>query len=94
MRFTTAGQTTDLHAALVHRRLAGRSPEAIRTHWAEVDGVRWPAKQVLALATGILRTSFISHTAMRVLRRLGFTTSPLPKELALKATADVFRPGQ
>ena len=80
MRFTIDGQQVDLDAAAVRRDLTGRSPEAIRTHWVEIDGVRWPPKQVLALATGIPRTSFISHTAIRDLRRLGFRTSQMPKE--------------
>ena len=81
MRFTIAGEQVELDAARVRRQLVGRSPEAIRTHWVEIDGRRWPPKQVLALATGIPRTSFISHTAIRDLRRLGFRTSQMPQEL-------------
>lgn len=92
MRFTIDGLQVDLDVASVRRQLTGRSPESIRTHWVEIDGVRWPPKQVLALATGIPRTSFISHTAIRDLRRLGFATSLMPKEIALKATG-VTQPG-
>lgn len=89
MRVTIAGEQVELDAARVRRQLTGRSPEAIRTHWVEIDGVRWPPKQVLALATGIPRTSFISHAAIRGLRRLGFTTSQLPNEITIRAAADV-----
>lgn len=93
MTFTIAGELVELDAARVRRQVVGRSPEAIRTHWVEIDGVRWPPKQVFGLATGIPRTSFISHAAIRVLRRLGLTTSQLPKEITIRTAADVPRAG-
>ncbi len=84
MRVTIDGEQVELDAARGRRELAGRSPEVIRKHWVEIDGVRWPVKQILSLAAGISRPSFISHTAVRHLRRLGFTSSQLPREIHIK----------
>ncbi|WP_328645246.1 hypothetical protein OHS58_34380 [Amycolatopsis sp. NBC_00348] len=47
---------------------------------------QWPPKQIFERASGIARTEFISHFAIRQLRRLGFPTSPLPQEAGVRAT--------
>jgi hypothetical protein len=75
MTWTIAGHMVQLDALGVEQRAAGHIPEAIHQHWVEVGGMRWPPKQVLELATGISRSEFISHTALRILRDLGFSTS-------------------
>lgn len=64
------GREYQLSPALVRARLAGQTPGDIRQYWVEIDGVRWPVKQVLRLATG--STEFQSQTAQRHLRNLGF----------------------
>ncbi len=38
----------------------------------QIDGVKWPVKQVLAVATGLKRTSFQSQNSRRLLGNLGF----------------------
>jgi len=62
-------------AGTVRAALRGLSPDDVREHWVDVDGVHWPPKQVFALTTGLERTEFTSHIALRQLRRLGFPTS-------------------
>ena len=47
-------------------------PEPIREWAVEIEGVRFPVKQVRARATGEPRRDFNSHQARDVLRRLGF----------------------
>lgn len=79
MRFVVAGEQFDLEAADVVHGLAGRRPEAIQTHWVYVEGTRWPPKQVLEVVTGVDRSRFISHAALRALQGLGFTTSDIPR---------------
>jgi hypothetical protein len=64
-----------LDAATVRSALHGHAPDAVRTHWVDVDGVRWPAQQVLALAADLDRRRAVSRTAHRTLRQLGFDTS-------------------
>ena len=73
MQFTLAGQSFELTADIVRRKLAGRVPESIQEYWVEVDGVRWPVKQVMALATGLDRRRFQSQNSRRLLERIGFS---------------------
>lgn len=70
--FMLAGRQLTLSADDVRTSLAGHHPESIRQYWAEIDHVRWPVKQVIALATGIPRTDFQSQNGRRLLARLGF----------------------
>ena len=71
--FTLAGRSFDLTANDVRRRLQQHYPESVDQYWVDVDGVRWPVKQVMALATGLARTSFQSQNSRRLLAKLGFT---------------------
>lgn len=75
MEFTLDGVGYRIDASEVRTALRGGTPEDVREHWVEVDGVRWPPKQALALATGIQRGDFTSHIALRQFQRLGFATS-------------------
>jgi hypothetical protein len=54
--------------------------EPIREHWVSIADQLWPPKQIFERASGIARTEFISHFAIRQLRRLGFQTSVIPGE--------------
>jgi hypothetical protein len=74
--FVIDGIRRELDIEIIRRAVHGHAPERVRTHWVDVDGVRWPPKQVLALATGLDRDGFTSHRALGVLGRLGLTTSP------------------
>ncbi|MFI6028080.1 hypothetical protein [Amycolatopsis magusensis] len=75
VRFVLSGQDFALSADVVTERLRHRRPEEIRTHWVEVEGVRFPVKQALEAALGINRTEFTSHAALLQFRRLGLVTS-------------------
>ncbi|OZB77850.1 MAG: hypothetical protein B7X41_20555 [Microbacterium sp. 14-71-5] len=72
MRITLDGESFDLPPELVRTRLAGHDPEGITEYWVEIDGRRWPVKQVVALATGARRGRFQSQDARRWLRNLQF----------------------
>ncbi|MGY1915859.1 DUF6884 domain-containing protein [Blastococcus sp. SYSU DS0973] len=76
MEFVQEGARYSLDAEAVRAALRGAAPDEVRTHWVDVEGTRWPPKQVLALATGMERSAFTSHRALDVLGRLGFPTSP------------------
>ena len=55
-------------------RLDGHVPENVRDYWVDVDGTRWPVKQVISLAPGVTnRQRFQSQSSQRWLRNLGFT---------------------
>lgn len=72
IEFTLGGERFELTPELVRTRLSQHVPEEVREYWVEVDGVRWPVKQVIALATGAKRTRFQSHDSRRWLANLGF----------------------
>ena len=72
MRFTLDGEPFELTPELVRSRLVGHTPEDVREYWVEIDGVRWPVKQVISVATGVGRQRFQSQAARRWLRNLGF----------------------
>jgi hypothetical protein len=81
-------------AEAVRSALRAGAPDDVRQHWVDVDGVRWPPKQALSLATGIDRREFTSHLALRQLQRLGFPTSswgtsPGPRPRTLQADGRV-----
>ncbi|MET7305264.1 hypothetical protein [Embleya sp. NPDC005575] len=82
MDFVLNGRTLSLDAATVKARTAVVSPDPIRTHWVEIDGCRWPPKQALRIAASVDGEPFISHFALRVFQRLGFTTSAIPRTTA------------
>ncbi len=79
--FVLNGEQHSLSRAEVLTAAARGGPEPIRTHWVSVGDQRWPPRQLFERALGVSRTEFISHYAIRQLRRLGFSTSPLPQEL-------------
>ena len=51
------------------------TPEPIREHWVDVNGVHYPPKQAYQLVSGLPRSAFTSHRAIRELRKLGFSTT-------------------
>jgi hypothetical protein len=74
MRFTLDGEAFDLTPDLVRAHLMGHDPEPVRDYWVEIDGTRWPVKQVISLATGVTnRQRFQSQSSRRWLHNLGFT---------------------
>jgi hypothetical protein len=73
MEFTLAGERFELTPELVRTRLRDHLPEDIREYWVDIDGVRWPAKQVISIATGVTnRQRFQSQDSRHWLRNLGF----------------------
>jgi hypothetical protein len=83
--FVLNGEQHRLSRAQVLSAAARGGPEPIRTHWVSVGDERWPPGQLFERALGVSRAEFISHTAIRHLRRLGFPTSPLPQEIDVPA---------
>jgi hypothetical protein len=78
VEFRLNGQMLQLDAGSVTIAATRTDREDIREHWVDVRGRRWPPKQLFAAATGIPRSEFTSHIALRLLQRVGFTTSDIP----------------
>jgi hypothetical protein len=72
MRFTVGGRVLELTKEQVERAVRGVPGELYRTYYVEINGVRYPTKQAIAVVTGWTRETFTSHEANRVLNRLGF----------------------
>ncbi|MBT1636777.1 AAA family ATPase [Clavibacter michiganensis] len=72
MVFTINGVRYDLTRAGVEAAVATLEPDAVHTYFIEVEGRRFPVKQVLAEATGLRHRPFDSGHAQRIFRSLGF----------------------
>ncbi len=88
--FTLARQQFELSADDVRTRLAQRRPDPIDQYWVEIDDIRWPVKQVMALATGLAKSDFQSQNSRRLLAKLGFTigkgNAPLSPQAGTSST--------
>ncbi len=82
LEFTINGQVYRLTRQQVIASVRGVIPLAIQRWAVEVDGRRFPVKQVLAEATRTHRMDFISHRACDILRRLGFPVIDVDQETA------------
>jgi len=76
VQFTIDGERFELTADEVRSRTAAKTPGVIQTYWVEIEGIRWPVKQALAVALDPKRPRFQSHTARRHLQNLGFKVGP------------------
>jgi hypothetical protein len=52
--------------------MKGVPPEKIFKYYVEVNGEKYPPKQVLAKSLGLGRVEFTTMDASNILRRLGF----------------------
>lgn len=76
--WVVAGKRVDVDVDRVRAAALSRRPDVLNRHWVELDGVRWPPKQLLELATGMSRSTFITHAALRIFRSIGLSTSDWP----------------
>lgn len=92
--FTLNGTRYELSSDVAEARLADVTPEPIREHAVQVNGVWYPVKQAFEVAVGVPRSEFISHTARRHLAALGF---PLQGQIESRdgapVTTETAKPG-
>jgi hypothetical protein len=72
VRFTLDGHGFELQRGQVEKAMAGVPAEPLRSHAVQVGETWYPVKQVFERATGADRSDFISTTARRQLKKLGF----------------------
>jgi hypothetical protein len=70
--FTIGGQVFSLTKEEVERKLKNVEPENVRQVYVEINAKKYPIKQALAEAAGLLRSGFTTQDAVRVFRRLSF----------------------
>ncbi|HEV3000613.1 MAG TPA: hypothetical protein VGW75_07730 [Solirubrobacteraceae bacterium] len=77
--FHMGGRQFAVTRADVERAARSELPAPVRDYYVVVRGRRYPPKQVLALLTGLPRSRFTTHHAVRTLRRLGFPVGRKPR---------------
>ena len=79
MEFILRGTNYSLLKQDVENKMKGIIPEQINQYFIEVNGKKYPPKQVLAESLGIGRVEFTTMDASSILRRLGYKLSRLTK---------------
>lgn len=72
MRFTIRGKKFDLTKEQLLKAVKSEEPRKITKYYVEMDGKRYPIKQVIELATRLHLVDFTSMDANHVLTKLGF----------------------
>lgn len=72
VEFTLGGKRYSLSRQQVITAMHGQEPEALREHWVEVAGVRYPPKQVFQTLLKLDRADFQTNQARRQLKKLQF----------------------
>lgn len=75
--FTVNGKRYRLSRDQVVMKMRGVTPERVAKHAVQVNGVKYPVKQVFSRVTGIDRLDFTSQVARRHLANLGFALERL-----------------
>ena len=79
--FTMNGQAHRLTRAAVLKAMRGQIPGRIQTYAVDVEGVRFPVKQVLAQSLRVPVTTFVSTRAQDILTKLDFEVINVEDEL-------------
>lgn len=72
IRFTLNGRPVSLTSDQVKAVASKLTPQRVQAHGVEIDGRIFPVKQIFEAVTGYDRADFISTTARRHLKNLGF----------------------
>lgn len=70
--FTMNGEQHQLSRATVIKAMRNQIPGRIQTYAVDIEGVRFPVKQVLAQSLRVSVTSFVSTRAQDLLTKLAF----------------------
>jgi 5-methylcytosine-specific restriction protein B len=95
VEFVVGKRKVELTKEKVVEALKDLQPEPLRgraRYYVELDGRKYPVKQVMAAVTGLSKESFSTEQAVKVLRALGFDVKDLRKERRLKVSSDELEP--
>jgi 5-methylcytosine-specific restriction protein B len=82
MEFTIGKRKVELSKERVVEALKGLQPEPFRgraRYYIELEGKKYPVKQVVVAVTGLSKESFATEQAVRVLKALGFKVKDLKR---------------
>jgi hypothetical protein len=97
MEFVIGKRKVELSKEKVVEVLKGLQPEPLRgkaRYYIELEGKKYPVKQVMATVTGLSKESLSTEQAVKVLRALGFDVKDLRKERRLKVLSDELEPSR
>jgi len=80
MEFTLRGNDYNLDRPDVEKAMKGVLPEPIRQYFMEVNGEKYPPKQVLAESLRLGRVEFTTMDASSILKRLGFKLNQIKRK--------------
>ena len=95
MEFTIGKRRVELTKEKVVEVLKGLQPEPLRgkaRYYIELEGKKYPVKQVMAAVTGLSKESFTTEQAVKVLGALGFEVEDLKKRRRLEVSSDEPKP--
>jgi len=78
--FTIRGKVYDITREDIIKSVKDSEPEPLtgkRKYYIEIEGKRYPIKQVIGLVTGLPRIAFTAMDAYRILNKLGFEVKDL-----------------
>jgi 5-methylcytosine-specific restriction protein B len=97
MEFVIGKRKVKLTKEKVVEILKGLQPEPLRgkaRYYIELEGRKYPVKQVMVAVTGLSKESSSTEQAVKVLRALGFDVKDLRKERRLKVSSDELEPSR
>jgi 5-methylcytosine-specific restriction protein B len=97
MEFVIGRRRVELSKEKVVEVLRGLEPEPLRgraRYYVELDGRKYPVKQVMATVTGLSKESLSTEQAVKVLRALGFDVKDLRRERRLEVLSDELEPSR
>jgi 5-methylcytosine-specific restriction protein B len=71
-RFILKQNAYEMTKEQVERELIGVVPEAIRLYYVEINGKKFPLKQVISYVLKLGKVEFTTMDAANIVRRLGF----------------------
>jgi 5-methylcytosine-specific restriction protein B len=91
MEFVIGKRKVELTKEKVVEALKGLEPEPLRgkaRYYVELNGRKYPVKQVMVAVTGLSKESLSTEQTVKVLKALGFEVKDLKKERRLKVLSD------
>lgn len=84
VRITIAGRRFELDPEEVREKLKKVRPRKIRVYYVEVDGRKYPIRQVAEVATGLPSAAISTPEAFRLVQKLGFPVKVKELEVVVK----------
>ncbi len=72
VRITIMGKVYQVNREEIIEAMKEQEPNMVQTYYVEINGIKYPIKQVIRVVLGIPLIAFTSMDAYRLLDKLGF----------------------